>query len=170
MHSSHLGASLLLACLLTASCGSSDPLALVTEGNSKLGAGDYKSALSNFEDAQKALDGKRADPLYQSAKLGAIEARSHVDAKAAKTEFLDYAKAPGVTLKENDYVDIASKLAGADAVLEALEVIQAGKAAVAGSAKLAKLEETVLLRAKERAMGDSKFKSGLEGLGYLGGG
>jgi hypothetical protein len=168
MHSSRLGTSLLLvACLLTASCGSSDPLALVTEGNSKLGSGDYKSALSDFEQAQKALDDKRADPLYQSAKLGAIEARIRLDAKAAKSEFLDYAKTPGVTLRENDYVDIASKLAGSDAVLEALELIKAGKAAVAGSAKLAKLEETVLLRAKERAKGDSAFQSGLKGLGYL---
>lgn len=166
----HHFVALVLTCVFAASCGgSSDPRELVNAGNAELGKQNHKAALASFEDAQKALAGKQSDPLYHAAKLGAIEARIRLDAKIAAAEFQSYAKSAPTTVRDSDYIDISGKLASANAISEALDVVVQGKAAYAESTKMVAQEQRIVDLAKERAAkGDDALKSKLGGLGYLG--
>lgn len=166
----HHFVALALTCVFAASCGgSSDPRELVNSGNTELGKGDSKAALSNFEDAQKALAGKTEDPLYHAAKLGAIQARVKLDAKQATNEFLDYSKTAPTTVRDSDFIDISGRLADAKATAEALLVVKRGTEQFAQSTKLKAQESKILELAKQRAAaGDAGADNALRSLGYLG--
>lgn len=133
-------------------CGHSrDPRTLVDAGNAALGRCDSKAALVHFEAAQRALEERPNDALQRSAKLGAIEARIRLDAKAAAAEFLHYAAAHPSSVRAADCIDISGKLANANAIDEALDVVRHGKGAFAESTKLNAQEQRIIALAKHRA-------------------
>jgi hypothetical protein len=171
MNPIHHFLALVLTCAFAASCGgSSDPRALVNAGNTELGNGDSKAALSSFEGAQKALAGKTEDPLYHAAKLGAIEARIKLDAKAATDEFLEYSKTAPTKVRDSDFIDISGKLADANATPEALRIVKAGTEKYTDSTKMKAQEQRIVTTAQQRARaGDESSKAALDSLGYLGG-
>jgi hypothetical protein len=156
----------LLASLTIACGGSTDPRELNDAGNKALNSGDSKAAAESFDKALTALAGKTDDPLYRAAKLGAIEARIKLDAKAATAEFLEYAKASPSTVRDVDYIDISGKLASSNAISEALDVVKQGMLAFPDSAKMKKQE--VLIVEKAKSQGDPGLNDKLKGLGYLG--
>src|SRR5262245_49888385 len=169
MHSHRVTALFALASL-TGCGGTSDPRELVAKANVELNTGEHASALAKFERAQQALADRPDDPLYHAARLGAIDARVHSDAKAATSEFLAYATQRPSQVRDSDYIYISGKLASANAFAEALDIVQAGATAFVGSERMKAQEKRVVELSRERAnRGDDELLRKLASMQYLGG-
>lgn len=159
-------ASLLLCPLFAAGCGGSDdPKSLNDAGAQALNSSQYKDALEHFEHALEVIGAKPDDPQYLAAKLGAIEARIHIDAKQAAAEFLALAKALPSKVSDRDFMDVSGKLASAKAYGEAIEVIEQGKKVFAESTQLAQHRDTIYKTMQKS--GDAGALEKLKGIGYL---
>lgn len=159
------------ACLLAfiASCGgSSDPRVLTDDGSKALNSGDYSAAAESFDKALSVLGQDTANPEWMRAKLGAIQARTRLDAAKAKQEFLDFAAASPSKVTAEHYNLIGSKLGDAGHLAEAVAVLQAGMKSNPESVHLQALLTD--LGKKAEAGGDAGALDSLRGLGYVGGG
>jgi hypothetical protein len=171
-----LAASLLL---LSASCGGSDPDALISEGSASLSK-DPKAALACFDEALGQIDSSHA--RFVEAKLGQLKAQSYTDPKAAKAGFLAFAGESKLeTVHYQHQVDALYNAAkqqaetGAKEDVEAagetiglaIAVLVAGKETFPGVEKFDLLIDLVGKKGEEFGTSDDAMKL-LEGLGYVG--
>jgi hypothetical protein len=162
--------TLITACALAffASCaGSSDPRVLTDEGTKALDSGDYADAAKSFDAAVAALGPDTANPEWLRAKLGAIHARTQLDAGKAKDDFLALAAANPDKITADHFNRVASRLGTAKKLDEAIAVLDAGKKAFPGTKHLDALGKELVRSAKES--GDAAALDSLKGLGYVGG-
>jgi hypothetical protein len=160
--------ALLLALpLLVSACGGSkDPKALNRAGEESLAAGDSAAAAESFSKALEALGTDTNNTDYTAAKLGLAEALIASDPKGAKDTFLAVAREKPDSVQDDDFHLIATKLADANHLPEATEVLGVGIAAFPESPHLVVLRDSLGDRAK--ASGNDEALEGLKGLGYVG--
>jgi TolA-binding protein len=161
--------SLLLALtIVMAACSqAANPAELTNQGYEALRSGDYKAAEEDFARALEALGTDTAQPAWQRAKLGLIEARTHTDAARAKTEFLEYAeKGAGSSVSDKDFALIGGRLGEAGKLDEAIAVLTVGMKAFPESPHLTVLMDKLGDMAK--SAGSSSALVALKGLGYVG--
>ncbi len=152
--------------LTLASCGSgSDPRALSESGYEALGSSDYEGALADFESALVAIGDDTSHAEYVGAKLGAVEARIHLDAAAAKDEFLELAKGMPSQITDKDFSLIGGKFANAKEYSAAIAVLDAGMKTFSESPALVALKDNIAAAAERD--GDEAALSEMAGLGYL---
>ena len=156
----------LLACLQTACGGSSDPRTLTDEGRKALNSGDYQAAASSYEKALAELENNTDSPEWKQAKLGLVQALARIDAARAKKDFLDYAAANPSKVNDSDFNLIAGRLADANKLNEAIEVLKVGKEKFPESPHLDTLGDQ--LAKKAQSSGDAGAQDALKGLGYVG--
>lgn len=154
-----------IALLFLAACSGSDPKALTSEGYAALGKGDYRGALSKFDDAIAGL--KPSDKDYLRAALGRCEALARVDDKAAKAAFLELAKQAPDQVVERDYSRLCNQLIQGGFTVTAVEVMDAGNQRFKGSKEMKETLDAVMAAAKRDKTPDALRK--LESLGYAGG-
>ena len=161
--------TLITACALAffASCSASDPKTLTDEGSKALSSGDYADAAESFDAALAAMGTDTANPDWMRAKLGAIQARTRLDAGKAKDEFLALASAEPGKVTEDHYYQVASNLGAANKLVEATQVLESGKKAFQDSKALDKLGTELANKALQS--GDADALDSLKGLGYVGG-
>jgi hypothetical protein len=156
---------LLLSLSLAACSGSSaDPAATVNSGYEALNGGNAEKALDLFAKALQDL--KPSDPLYESARMGEIQAKVELKPDAAKSSFLEYAKANPEQLEAGDYRKVGQRLTERKAIQDAVEVLHAG---IERFPEDAKLKETMNLTvAAAEQSNDTSALNSLKGLGYIG--
>ena len=153
--------SLLLALALafTACNGGSDPK---ETAYAALQAGDHATAVSAFDEALAASD--PGAPDHTELQLARCEALAYLDGDRAEAEFRDLC-AGGAEIGVRQYSLIAGALLGADATVNAVNVVDMGVKAFPDDPKMAALLEKV----KEAAATDPAALDALKGMGYLGG-
>ena len=156
----------LLAFVLPACGGSSDPHSLTEEGRKALSSGSYDEAAKSFEKALSALGNDTNSPDWKPAKLGLIHALTRIDAARAKKDFLDYAAASPSKVTDTDFNTIASRLGDAGKLTEAIDVLKVGKEKFPESPHLDALGNSLLEKAQ--TSGDMGAADTLKGLGYVG--
>jgi tetratricopeptide (TPR) repeat protein len=139
--------------------GGGDPKAANDEGYSALNSGNHQDALSRFQSALEGLDA--SDPQYMRAKMGEIEALTHLDADGAKDALLGLGDQAG----EGEYSKVANTLTGQGNFIQAIDVLDAGVKRYGESPKLKAMLE--LVRAEAEKSGSSDALDKLKGLGYL---
>jgi hypothetical protein len=144
-----------------ASCGGGggDPASLTNDGYASLGSGDHQGALESFEKALAGLDANA--PEYMRAKMGEIEALTHLDADRAKDALLGLGDRAG----ESEYSKVASNLTVEGHFMQAIDVLDAGVKKYGESPKLKALLDKVKAEAEKSGSSDALDK--LKGLGYL---
>lgn len=110
--------------LLLCACGAADPGVLIREGQSALASGKSDVALEKFDAALGVLD--KQDARYVDARLGVIEARIAGDSKAARDEFIRFARECPGEADGAAYLHVSGMLASAREYSEALELLHAG--------------------------------------------
>ncbi len=144
-----------------ASCGggAADPGSLTNDGYAALGSSDYQGALESFHEA---LAGLEADaPGFLRAKMGEIEALTHLDPDKAKDALL----AVGDQIGESEYCRVAGDLTVGEHFDQAIDVLNAGVEKHGESPKLRALLDKVAVEAEKAGSTDALDK--LKGLGYL---
>lgn len=154
----------ILGFLVLCACGGADPKSAIDDGYQALMKGDRAGALQAFDATLAGLDAHH--PEYRRAALGRCEALAVLDAAQAKSAFLELAQTKPELVKENDYSLMCSALLGADANLEAIHVMQAGRDRFVGSANMELLLESVI-NASQRAETPEAMQE-LEKMGYIG--
>jgi hypothetical protein len=159
---------LLALTIVAAACSpAANPAELTNRGYEALRSGDYKAAEEDFARALEALGHDTAQPAWQRAKLGLIEAWTHTDAARAKSEFLEYAdKGAGSGVTDKDFALIGGRLGEAGKLDEAVAVVTAGMDAFPESPHLTVLRDK--LGDMARSTGSSGALEALKGLGYVG--
>ena len=159
-------ALLALLPLVTACGGSSDPSELTSTASKALATGDFAGAKSDFDAALEAIGEDAQHPDYLKAKMGAIEARTKDEAKAAVSMFLALHKKVGDKVGAADFNLIGGRLGDSGNFDEAIELAKAGMEAFPGSTHL----ETLVQRLGDMAAstGSSAALDALRGLGYVG--
>lgn len=156
----------ILALCLLSGCGSSDPRALTDEGSKALNSGDYKDAAKSFDRALAELGDDTSNPEWLRAKVGAIQARTRIDATKAKEEFLQLAKASPDRVTADHFNLIASRLGDAEHLAEAKDVLEAGMKMHPESPHLKAL--LTELGKKAESSGNAELLKELKGMGYIG--
>ena len=158
----------LLALLpLATACGSSsDPAELTSTASRAISTGDFATAKADFDAALEAIGEDAQHPDYLRAKMGAIEARTKDEAKAAVSMFLALHKKLPDKVTAADFNLIGGRLGSAGNFDEAIELASAGKAAFPDSSHLDTLVQQ--LGDAAQASGSSEALKMLEGLGYVG--
>jgi len=158
--------ALTLALVLLASCGGgSDPKALTDSAYGSLRSGNYQEAARGFDQALAAL-GEDRGPAWVRAKMGAIEARTQVDAPRAKDELLELAGDHPSAVTDKEYSLIGGRLGEANALKDAVAVLEAGMKAYPESPHLQAL--MMKLGDKAKSSGNTELQNNLKGLGYVG--
>src|SRR5262245_24765016 len=137
-----------LALSLAACGGSSDPRVLTDEGSKALSSGKYEDAAQSYQRALELIGSDTKNPEWMRAHLGVIQAHAHLDAGKAKEEFLQLAKANPERVTDKEFSLIGSKLAEANQLKPAIEVVEAGLAANKDSALLKALRDDLGKRAE----------------------
>jgi len=150
---------LILTLCLSACSGGGDPK---EAGYAALQAGDHATAVSSFDEALAASDPSALD--HAELQLARCEALAYVDGAKAEAEFRSLC-ASGSDIGVKQYSLIAGALLGANATVNAVNVVDMGVKAFPGDAKMAALLEKV----KEAAATDPAALDALKGMGYLGG-
>jgi hypothetical protein len=150
---------LTLTLSLSACNGGGDPK---EAGYAALQAGDHAAAVSAFDEALAASDSSAPD--HAELQLARCEALAYVDGAKAEAEFKSLVKG-GAEIGVKQYSLIAGALIGANATVNAVNVVDMGVKAFPDDAKMAALLEKV----KEAAATDPAALDALKGMGYLGG-
>ena len=153
----------LLLCLCAA-CGEGDPKALTDRGTAALGAGRDAEAIESFDRALAGLDPASADWLRAS--LGRCRALARSQPAKAKGEFLALAKAHPTRVQEQDFGQIVDELVREDAIVEAIDVMDAGIKLHPESPGMQQVRARVL-EASQKAQSPEALDK-LKGLGYVG--
>ncbi len=162
MRTPTLLSSVLLAIL--ASCGGGSPETLIDDGVAALNKSDYQTAKKNLGNALETLE--PSDPLFKKAKMKHVEAQVHLDAEAAKSEFLAFAEASPDAVAQEDYRAIGSKLTSAKKYKQAIQLLDAAVQKYGQDERLMKMLEAIEVAAN--AEGDEDALGALAGLGYIG--
>ena len=148
--------------LLLASCGSSDPKALVKEGYAALGSGQSDVALAKFDEALTAL--RPEDQQYLDANMCALEALIASDPVRARERFLALSQACPDKVGEKEFLYLSDRFAGARKFDSAFALLDACKQrAGSESAALVAMRD----RLKKQSEIPEKVKTGLELNPYL---
>ena len=153
-----------LAALLLGSCAPSDPKTLTDEGASALGAGDAAKAQESFEAALTGID--PSHPEWLRASIGRCQALARRDGPAAKKAFLELATAHPSRVNEQDFSLVVSELVQHDAIVEAIDVMDAGVKLYPESPAMQTIKEKVLAASSKSK--DAGALEKLKGLGYVG--
>jgi len=159
-------ASVLLALLLTACGGSSDPAELTNSGYKNLSAADFGAAIDDFDRALAAIGEDPANPLYLRAKMGAIGAHTEADPARARTDFLALSEALPDSVSDRDFSRVAGRLGDAGHFKDAVALLEKGKAAHPDSTALDALGKQLAAQANQAD--DPAAVEALRGLGYVG--
>jgi hypothetical protein len=151
--------ALLLTLPLSSCGGGGDPASLTDDGYAALGSSDYEGALGSFQSALAGLD--PAEPGFMRAKMGEIDALTHLDPDGARDAILGIGDRAG----EAEYSKVASDLTAEGHYIQAIDVLDGGVKRHGESPKLKALLEKV--RAEAEKSGSSDALDKLKGLGYL---
>lgn len=159
----------LLVLVALPACGSSDPKELTSDGYTALNSGRFRAALTDFEDALAAIGTDTAHAEYIHARLGRVEARIRIDPEAAREDFLALVETHPSALGDREYSMIGGKFANANALRDAIVVLDTGMKAQKQAGNETALLAKLLARIKEDAerAGDAGALGDLESLGYL---
>ena len=157
---------LVLACLVAAACGSSDPKALTDDGAAALNSGKAKEALADFDRALQHMDS--AHPDFLRASIGRCQALARTDAARAQTDFLALAQNPSAKVGAQDYTTVALDLVQSRAIGPAVAIAEAGLKRFPDSKAMKTLRDKVGAAAKKAH--DPEAMKKLQGLGYAGDG
>ena len=138
--------------------GSGDPGSLTNDGYAALGSGDHQGALDSFQSALAGLD--PAAPEFMRAKMGEIEALTHLDADGARDALIGMGDQAG----EAEYSKVAGNLTAERHFSQAIDVLDAGIKRHGESPKLKALLDKVRVEAEKS---DPAALEKLKGLGYL---
>jgi len=157
---------LLCLTLLTGCSGASNPKALTDQGSEALRSGKYEDAADSFEQALAKLGGETSGPEWMRAKLGSIEAQTHIDATKATEDFLSFAASNPDRVTDSHFNLIGSRLGDSGHLAEAFAVLEAGKKAHPESPHLEALLNE--LGKKAESSGDPDALEAIKSLGYVG--
>ncbi|HJO27487.1 MAG: hypothetical protein CMK00_04895 [Planctomycetes bacterium] len=153
---------LLLPALLLASCAGSDPAATKDAAYSALGAGDYASAQTLFDEALAGM--APSDPSFVQASFGRCRAMAHSDGAGASSAFLSLAEGND-SIGVKDFSMLVSELMDAGNLLDAIELLDKGLTRYPDNERLSTLKEHVV--AESQKPGNDAAMDKLKGLGYL---
>jgi hypothetical protein len=147
-------------------CSGADPQALNDDGRGALARGDAKSALERFDAA--LARSQPGDREHFRAAMSRCEALALLGDLAARPSFLELARREPERVLEDDYSIVCGALLGADATLEAIEVMKAGHDRFPESARMKAMVESVLAAARrEETEGDPEAVRRLMTMGYI---
>lgn len=148
--------------LVLGACGSDTPADPTEAGQMAVQAGDHQAAVGHFDTALATLSA--GTPEHTEVAIARCRARAYVDSSAAREDFMQLAGA--TDLEEKAYRDMIRDLfnGGADGLLEAVNVVDAGLKKFPESEKLQKYLEK--LKAEAAKAEGGALNNALKGLGY----
>jgi hypothetical protein len=161
--------TILLSCLLVpllglSACSGGDPKELSDQASSALATGDDRRALEGFEKALASL--MPGDPAWLRASLGRCQALARLDPPAAKKAFLELARAHSAKVEVVDFGMIVGELVRKGAMIEAIDVMDAGIKLYPESPEMTSIRAQVMEASSKTQ--DPAAMQKLKGLGYVG--